>query len=315
MNKQLASIIATLLIYPLGAVVAQTASDDIDAPPSVPASAAPVPAASPGVDNASTDQPIPEPASDTVTPQPAGAEGEAQIPAATTETEKAPAADKAPEPITSAFGIPLGEHFEASMVARVLDKQEQTYSGQGGTKLKGSLLRVEPSEPDERFQRYSLKTTGDDIVYAIRGDYQFEVEAARGKQAGKVKTSREIRKRCKDVVKELATELEASHGKPRGKGWDGEWFAFRQSSDTANKSLRLYAHRCRTGMYSIIYTDEKVQRGTVPGKASTSSEEGTLPEAGTSPEASTPSTGSVPAKPEPGNESGSQTDARSTEKP
>ena len=254
MNKPLASIIATLLIFQLGAVAAQTASDDIAAPPSAPASAA-------------------------------------------------PAADKAPEPITSAFGIPLGKHFEASMVARVLDEQEQTYSGQGGTKLKGTLLRVEPSEPDERFQRYSLKTTGDGIVYAIRGDYQFEVEAARGKQAGKVKTSRVIRKRCKEVVKELATELEARYGKPRGRGWDGEWFAFRQSSDTANKSLRLYAHRCRTGMYSVIYTDEKVQRGTVPGKASTS------------PEAGTPSTGSVPAKQEPGTESGSQTDAGSTAKP
>jgi hypothetical protein len=294
MNKPLASMIATLLVFPLGAVAAQTAGDDIATPQS--ASAVPVTAVSAGVDNASTDKPVPEPASDTVTPQPAGAGGEAQIPAATTETEQAPAAAKAPGPITSAFGIPLGEHFEASMVTRVLDEQEQIYSGQGGTKLKGTLLRVEPSEPDERFQRYSLKTTDDGIVYAIRGDYQFEVEAAKGKQAGKVKTSRALRKRCKDVVKGLATELEASYGKPRGKGWDGEWFAFRQSSDTANKSLRLYAHRCRTGMYSVIYTDEKVQRGTVPGKASTS------------PEASTPPTGSVPAKQEPGTESGSQTE-------
>ena len=297
MNKPLASIIATLLIFSVGAVAAQTASDDIAAPQSAPASTAPVPAASAGVDNASTDKPIPETASDTVTPQPAGAEGEAPIPAATTATEQAPAADKAPEPITSAFGIPLGKPFEPSMVAKVLDEQEQLYSGPGGMKLKGSLLRFEPSEPDERFQRYSLKTTGDGIVYAIRGDYQFEVEAARGKQAGKVKTSRALRKQCKAVVKELATELEARYGKPRGKGWDGEWFAFRQSSDTANKSLRLYAHRCRTGMYSIIYTDEKVQRGTVPGKASTSPEASTPPEAGTSPEAGAPPAGSVPAKP------------------
>ncbi|MEA2078715.1 MAG: hypothetical protein U9P00_02445, partial [Pseudomonadota bacterium] len=175
--------------------------------------------------------------------------------------------------------------------------------------LKGTLLRVEPSQPDERFQRYAVKTTDKGIVYAIQGDYQFEVEAAKGKQAGKVKKSRVIRKRCKDVVKKLAEELEASYGKPRGKGWDGEWFSFRQLSDTSNKSLRLYAHRCRTGMYSVLYSDEKVQRGTLPGKASTPLK------ASNSPEASTPATGSVPAKPEPGSESGSQTDSPSTANP
>jgi hypothetical protein len=184
------------------------------------------------------------------------------------------------------------------MVAKVLSEQEQTYRGPDGVELKGTLLRVEPSEPDTHYQQYSVKTTDDGIIYAIQGDYQFEVEAAKGKQAGKVKKSRVIRKRCKDVVKKLAEELEASYGKPRGKGWDGEWFSFRQLSDTSNKSLRLYAHRCRTGMYSVLYSDEKVQRGTL-GKAST------------------PPAGSVPAKPEPGSssESGSQTDPQSTANP
>ena len=47
-----------------------------------------------------------------------------------------------------------------------------------------------------------------------------------------------------------------------------------QFSDTSNKGLKLYGHRCRTGMYSIIYTDEKVQRGTLPGKATASAEAG-----------------------------------------
>ena len=164
------------------------------------------------------------------------------------------------EPITGAFGIPLGEHFNASMVAKVLSKQEQTYSGQGGTKLKGGLLHIEPSKPDKRFQRYSLMTTGDGIIYAIHAEYQYEVELARGKKSGQVKQAGVIRSTCKDAVKTLAKELETSYGKPRGKGWDGEWFSFRQFSDTSDKSLRLYANRCRTGMYSIIYTDEKAQR-------------------------------------------------------
>ena len=47
-----------------------------------------------------------------------------------------------------------------------------------------------------------------------------------------------------------------------------------QFSDTSNKGLKLYGHRCRTGMYSIIYTDEKVQRGMSSGNANTSAEAG-----------------------------------------
>ena len=125
-----------------------------------------------------------------------------------------------------------------------------------GVERKGSLLRIEPNKPDERFQRYSLKTSDDGVIYAIQGDYQFEVEAAKGKQAGKVKKSRVIRKRCKDAVKHIASELETKYGKPRGKGWDGEWFTWRQFSGTSFKSLRLYANRCRSGAYSILYSEE-----------------------------------------------------------
>jgi hypothetical protein len=234
MNKQLSGMIATLLILPFGVIVAQTAGDEIAEPPSVSASAEPVPAAGTG-------------------------------------TGKTSAADKVPDPINGAFGIPLGEYFKPSMVAKVLDEQEQSYRGQDGAEMKGALLHVEPSEPDARFQRYSVKTSNDGIIYAIRGDYQFEVEQGKGKQV-KVKRARVVRATCKAAVKALAEELEASYGKPRGKGWDGEWFSFRQLSDTENKSLRLYAHQCRTGMYSVLYTDENVQRGMLPGKAGTSSE-------------------------------------------
>jgi hypothetical protein len=176
--------------------------------------------------------------------------------AASAGLEKTSAADRAPGPISGAFGILLGERFKPSMVAKVLDEQEQTYRGQGGVELKGTLLRVEPSEPDARFQRYSVKTTGDGIIYAIQGEYQFEVEQGKGKQV-KVNRASVLRATCKAEVKALAEELETRYGKHRGKGWDGEWFSFRQISDTAYKSLRLYAHRCRTGMYSVIYTDER----------------------------------------------------------
>jgi len=229
MNKPLASMIATLLILLPGAVSAQTADKETAG-------------------------------DETVAPQtpPVNAE---PAPAVTTETDKAPAADKAPEPITGAFGIALGARFEPSMVAKVLGEQEQTYRGAGGAELKGALVRVEPSQPDQRFQRYSLKTTKDGIIYAIQADYQLELEQDNAKQ-DKAQRAKTVRSTCKTAVKALARELEARYGKARGKGWDGEWFVFRQTSDTSDMRLRLYGNRCRTGMYSLIYTDEKITGNT-----------------------------------------------------
>ena len=64
-----------------------------------------------------------------------------------------------------------------------------------------------------------------------------------------------MRKTCKAALKDLASEMEARHGKPRGREMTGEWYAFRQISETSNKSLRLYANRCRSGIYSVVYTD------------------------------------------------------------
>jgi len=252
MNKALTSMIATLLIFLAGVVSAADVSDKVTEPQATPAVVEPVPAA-----------------------------GEKNNTPEKTETVKAPAADKAVEPITGAFGIQLGTHFEPSMVAKVLSKQEHIYSGQGGTKLKGSLLRIEPSKPDERFQQYSIKTTGEGIIYAIQGDYQYKAESdearpdeakpkGSGKGAGKPgnrQPANAMQSSCKAAVKTLAGELESRYGKPRGQGWDGLWYTFRQFSDTSNKGLKLYGHRCRTGMYSIIYIDEKAQRGVLPGKA------------------------------------------------
>lgn len=206
---------------------------------------------------------------------------------AAAENNKAPgktetvylSADKAVEQITGAFGIPLGEKFETSMVVGVLSKQEHIYDGQAGAKLKGSLIRVEPGKPDERFQGYTIKTTYDGLIYAIQGDYQYKFEPdetrpqGKGKGAGKPGNKRPataMRKTCKATVKAIAGELESRYGKARGQGWDGLWFAFRQRSENSNKGLKLYGHRCRTGLYSIVYTDEIARRGAPPAKAGAS---------------------------------------------
>lgn len=166
-----------------------------------------------------------------------------------------------PESIDGAFGIHLGESFKPSMVASILSQDEHTYQGPESTKFQGTLYRVIPEKPDKRFQDYYIKTTNEGLIYAIEGDYHYEVEPAQGKKMGKVKHSREVRATCKNAVKNLARELEARYGKPRGKGWDGEWFSFRQFSKTSNKSIKLYANRCRTGLYSVIYKDESLQHG------------------------------------------------------
>jgi hypothetical protein len=287
MNKQLATLIVTLLIFPPVAVTAPAVSDKVTEPQAAATALQPAPAAS-------ENNKAPE----------------------KTEAVKALTADKAVEPITGAFGIPLGEQFETSMVAKVLSKQEQIYNGQGGAKLKGSLIRVEPGKPDERFQQYSLKTTDAGIIYAIQGDYQYEVKPDGTKPAeskpaetrpkgsgkgaskpGNRQPATAIQKTCKAAVKTMAGELEDRYGKPRGQGWDGLWYTFRQPTDTSNKGLKLYGHRCRSGMYSIVYTDENVRRGMPPAKTSS------------------PATDSASAKPEPGAESGAQSEAQPGKKP
>ena len=129
------------------------------------------------------------------------------------------------------------------------------------------------------------------MIYAIQGDYQYKVKQesslsdvaqqdtakqentkpqGRGKGAGKPGNQQQTHaneKLCKAKVKELAKELQSQYGKPRGQG--GLWVVFRQLSDSANKSVKLYGHRCRTGMYSIIYSDESVRWKALPVKADT----------------------------------------------
>ena len=231
MNKQLASTIIILLLFQSTIVLAKTGENEAS---QTMTESKPLPVMEKSTDIKSTD------IKKTITPE------------------------KAFEPIKGAFGIPLGKKFDHAMVTKVLGEEPEPYKGADGKKLKGSVYQVEPQKPDERFQNYSVKTTDEGIIYAIQGNYQFEVEKAKGKQAGKVKMQRTVRKTCKNAVKALAKELEAKHGKPRGQGYDGEWFSFRQASDTSDISLKLYANRCRTGLYSIVYNDKLAQKKLQP---------------------------------------------------
>jgi len=149
-----------------------------------------------------------------------------------------------PQPISSAFGITLGEHFNPDMVKKVLSKVQKTYKNKKGDELQGTMLHIIPFQPSDQFQQYVINTNPEGIIYSIEGKYQ-----------NKEMTSAA----CKAIVKSMAEEIESVHGKPRGKDSFGQWYSFRQTSDYS-KSLRLYAHRCRTGMYSIIYTDENIKR-------------------------------------------------------
>ncbi|MFW2372698.1 MAG: hypothetical protein ACN4GM_06210 [Gammaproteobacteria bacterium] len=228
MNKQLAILIVTLFIFPLGSVWAQTDINQASQPPL--------------------------------------ASNTKQAPATSTNIKKDSTPEKAVESINGAFGIQLGEHFKPSMVASVLSEKQHTYRVTEGVNQKGNIYQVKPSKPDEHFQDYSIKTTKDGIIYAIKGSYQYEVEPAQGKKMGKVKNAKVVRSTCKATVKKLAEELETHYGKPRGKGWNGEWFSFNQSSEASNKNLKLYANRCRTGLYSIVYTDKNAQRGAQSGQ-------------------------------------------------
>ncbi len=279
MNKPVSGMIAMLLIFPSGNVLAQSApSDQADQPKSVSAE----------MESSSAAKTEDKAMAASATAKPAASEPASSAkPAAAekTATHQAAAPEKPPEPITGAFGIPLSKPFQPSMVAKVLSEKEHTYTGKEGKKLKGTQYQVVPIKEDPRFQRYAVKTTPEGLIYAIEGDYQVkrepdnikqyetkaEREAAKQEknQQKKGKHSNYLQKTCKTEVKALGKELEAKYGKPRGQGWDGLWFAFRQFSDSTNLSLRLYGHRCRNGMYSIVYTDEKLQKGVVPARPAT----------------------------------------------
>lgn len=159
------------------------------------------------------------------------------------EAESQVPPEKTPEPITGAFGIPLGEPFEPAMVANILGQEEHNYLGYEKAKMQGTRYHVEPKEPSEDFQQYTVATTQDGIIYEIRGDYQHEKGESQCEKG-----------------KSLAAALEDRYGEPRGKAAYGGWYSFRQISEDSVKVVRLYTHRCRTGKYSLLYVDDKVRR-------------------------------------------------------
>jgi len=158
--------------------------------------------------------------------------------------EEAPA--KEPEPVTGAFGIPLGERFEPCLVAKVVEEEPVTYRTPDKSPRTGTRYLVEPKEPSIHFNAYSVDTTEDGLIFAVRGDYRPEERASK----------------C-DVTKEIAASLEEKYGKPRGRSPYGHWYAFRDMSVKHYRGIRLYANRCRQGIYQVVYGDDGV-KGPAP---------------------------------------------------
>lgn len=146
-------------------------------------------------------------------------------------------------PVTGAFGIPLGERFSPDLVARVIRQLEHSYRGADRAEQQGKRYWVEPKIPNPNFTSYSVSTTSDGIIYAIRGEYDAPDRASK----------------C-DVTETLAAFLEQKYGPPRGRGAAGDWYSFRDDSAAdAFKGIRLYANRCARGGYAIVYSDDRVR--------------------------------------------------------
>ena len=152
-----------------------------------------------------------------------------------------------PQPVTGAFGIPLGERFDADLVETVLSREEKAYRGPDDTELSGTLYRVEPKARDEHFSVYTVATTEDGIIYSIRGEY----------------AAPDATSRC-EVTRQLAASLEQKYGAPRGKGSFGEWYAFRDMSVEHYRGIRLYSNRCKRGIYEIVYSDDAARLAPAP---------------------------------------------------
>jgi hypothetical protein len=188
---------------------------------------------------ASASEPAPEPA------QPVDSRsGESDSPAMTagdaaTQPEAGSEPEQAPEPVTGAFGIRLGEPFSPCVVAEVLGQAPVTYRDADKAEQTGTRYRVVPRVPNSRFTEYAVDVNRDGIVYAVRAEYQSDT-----------------RENLCGVTKELAASLEEKYGKPWGRASFGEWYAFRDLSVDYYRGIRLYANRCRRGIYEIVYGDD-----------------------------------------------------------
>jgi hypothetical protein len=188
--------------------------------------------------------PSPGAATESGKPEPAEAK-----PAAASSPPPAKAPEKLPEPITGAFGLTLGDRFAPAMVTRVLNRKEHGYRDRNKLERKGTLHNVEPKVPHEAFSEYVVATTGTGIIYSV----------------GATHADPDKKSKC-DVTRRLADELAARHGKPRGMGSRGNWYAFRDMSVKEYRGVRLYATQCRSGRYSIVYTDDAMKSPPPPGR-------------------------------------------------
>ena len=168
-----------------------------------------------------------------------------------TSDEKAPEAtppeEKPVEPVTGAFGLTLGTRFEPSLVEKVLSEKPQGYRVADKSERQGTLYRVIPKSPDPNFSDYSVATTEDGTIYRIGAEH----------------ADAERRSKCA-VTKEIAAALTQKYGKPLGKGAFGEWYAFRDFTAEGYRGVRLYAPRCKRGIYSISYEDTTLTIGPLP---------------------------------------------------
>jgi hypothetical protein len=169
--------------------------------------------------------------------------------------EVKPPEEKPVEPVTGAFGLTLGTRFEPSLVEKVLSEKPQGYRVADKTERQGTLYRVVPKSPDPNFSDYSVSTTEDGTIYRI------DAELA----------DAERRSKCA-VTKEIAASLTKKYGEPIGKGAFGEWYAFRDLTAEGYRGVRLYAPRCKRGIYSISYEDTTLTIGPLPAKAKSDGE-------------------------------------------
>ena len=154
------------------------------------------------------------------------------------------------EPVTGAFGMTLGTRFEPSLVEKVLSEKPKRYRVADGSERQGTLYRVEPKSPDANFNNYAVATTDDGIIYNISGEFS---TTDRSSKCG--------------VTKKIAAALTKKHGKPRGMGTIGEWYAYTDPTAAGYRGIRLYATRCKRGIYSISYEDATLTRGPLPKRA------------------------------------------------
>jgi hypothetical protein len=166
-----------------------------------------------------------------------------------------PPEEKPVEPITGAFGLTLGTRFEPSLVEKVLSEEPKSYRVADRSERLGTLYRIVPKSPDPNFSEYTIATTEDGTIYRIDGEF----------------ASADGRSKCA-LTKKIAAALTEKHGKPRGKGSFGEWYAFRDLTAEGYRGVRLYAPRCKRGIYSISYEDTTLTLGPLPAKAKSDGE-------------------------------------------